>query len=86
MRVLIPSPLRSYTNGAEEVSVDGATVREVAAALDAKFPGIRFRMIDEQDRLRPHIVVFVGREQVDGLDRAVRPGDQVQIVCALSGG
>ena len=85
MKVLIPSPLRSYT-GESEVEAAGATLAELLADLDRRHPGIRFRMIDEQDRMRPHIRFFVNGEQERDLARPLRPGDSVQIVQALSGG
>jgi molybdopterin converting factor small subunit len=85
MRVLIPTPLRSYTK-AREVDASGATLAEVLADLDRQYPGIRFRMIDEQDRMRPHIRFFVNGDQVFELTLAVGAEDEVQIVQALSGG
>ena len=85
MKVLIPTPLRSYT-GAGMVDADGATVAEILADLDRRYPGIRFRMIDEQDRMRPHLRLFVNGEQVFELAHPLRAGDEVQIVQALSGG
>ena len=85
MRVLIPTPLRSYTK-AREVEASGATLAEVVADLDRQYPGIRFRMIDEQDRMRPHIRFFVNGDQIFDLTLAVGAEDEVQIVQALSGG
>lgn len=82
-RVIIPSHLRSYT-GTSEVSVTGATLQRVMEELEARFPGIRVRIIDEQDRIRPHIKLFVSGEQVHDLDAPVH-GD-VHILAALSGG
>ena len=58
MKVLVPSPLRSYT-GASEVDAQGATLAEVLADLDRRHPGLRFRIVDEQDRMRPHVRFFV---------------------------
>jgi molybdopterin synthase sulfur carrier subunit len=86
MRVLIPSQLRSYTRGASEVEMTGATLAEVMANLDAAYPGIRFRVIDELNRVRPHIKIFVAGESVRTLEAPVNPQDEVQIVGALSGG
>ena len=85
MKVLIPSPLRSYTKAAE-VDAAGATLAELLADLDRRFPGLRFRVVDEQDQMRRHVRFFVNGEQVFDLARALRPGDAVQIVQALSGG
>jgi len=86
MRVRIPSPLRTYTRQRAEVEADGATLAALLADLEVRFPGIRFRMIDEQDCIRPHIRVFVNRAQVRELDATLRPTDEVQILEALSGG
>jgi sulfur-carrier protein len=85
MKVLIASPLRSYT-GASVVEADAPTLDGLLAELDRRFPGIRFRMIDEQDRIRRHMRVFVNSEQTFDLAHSLRSGDEVQIVQALSGG
>jgi sulfur-carrier protein len=85
MNVLIPTPLRSYTQRGE-VEARGATLAEVLADLDRQFPGIRFRMIDEQDRMRPHMRFFVNRKAVFDLSQPLRDTDEVAIVQALSGG
>ena len=85
MKVLIPGALRSYTERSE-AEASGATLAAVLADLDRNYPGIRFRMIDEQDRMRPHIRFFVNGEQAFQLSQPLRPTDAVQIVQALSGG
>jgi molybdopterin synthase sulfur carrier subunit len=86
MKVAIPSPLRSYTAQRHEVEAAGATVSELLADLERQFPGIRFRMVDEQDRLRPHMRIFVNRRETRRLDAALAGGDEVHIFQALSGG
>ena len=85
MKVLIPSPLRSYT-GATEVDAEGETLGELLADLDRRHPGLRFRIVDEQERMRPHVRFFVDGEQVFDLRRRLSAGESVQIVQALSGG
>ena len=85
VEVLIASPLVSYT-GADKVEALGATLGELLDDLDARFPGIRFRMIDEQNRIRKHIRIFINGEQARDLAHDLRPADQVCIVQALSGG
>jgi hypothetical protein len=85
MKVLIPTPLRSYTKQ-REVDAAGATIADVLADLDLRYPGLRFRMIDEQDKMRPHIRFFVNGEQVFDIGRPLGPTDAIQIVQALSGG
>jgi len=85
MKVLIPAPLRSYT-GQRQVEAAGPTLAAVLADLDGQYPGIRFRMINEQDRMRPHVRFFVNGDQVFDLSLPLRPDDEVVIVQALSGG
>ena len=85
MKVLIPTPLRSYTKK-REVEASGATFAELLADLDRQYPGIRFRMIDEQDRMRRHVRFFVNGEQTFDLKHPLKPADEIAIVQALSGG
>jgi len=85
MKVLIPSPLYSYT-GEKDVHASGATLAELLLDLDRQFPGLRFRIVDEQDRLRPHMRFFINGEQVFELSAPLQATDSVQIVQALSGG
>ncbi|MBL8526979.1 MAG: MoaD/ThiS family protein [Burkholderiales bacterium] len=85
MKVLIPTPLLSYTER-RDVEASGTTLAAVLADLDRRYPGIRFRVVDEQDRMRPHIRVFVNRAQVFELSRPLDPDDELAIVQALSGG
>jgi len=85
MRVQIPSPLLSYTK-VKEVEATGKTLAEVLLDLERRFPGIRFRVVDEQGRLRPHMRFFVNGEQVFELGVPLRPSDEVTLVQALSGG
>jgi len=86
VEVTIPTPLRSYTNHKSVVSAEGATLREILDDLDRSFPGIRFRIIDEQDRVRKHMRFFVNGQVATALDAALAPDDQLQIFQALSGG
>jgi len=86
VKVRIPTPLRSYTAGRAEVEASGATVGEVLEHLDRQYPGIRFRMVDEQGRVRPHMKVFVDDEAVRDLEASVSDAHEVTIMQALSGG
>ena len=86
MKVRIPDPLRSYTEQQAVVDADGTTVAELLADLDVRYPGIRFRMVDEQDRIRKHMKVFVNDESVRDLDTAITDRDEITIMQALSGG
>jgi molybdopterin converting factor small subunit len=84
--VRIASPLRSYTAGASSVAADGSTLHDVLLDLEQHFPGILFRMVDEQDRIRPHMRLFVNTSEAKKLSDSVRAGDTVHVICALSGG
>jgi hypothetical protein len=90
MQVRIPGLLRSYTHGAETVGVEvrsaAPTLAEALADLDARFPGFRFRIIDEQGAIRPHIKIFVDGELARDLATVARPDAELMIVGALSGG
>lgn len=87
MIVLIPGLLRSYTAGAARVEVAAAsTLGEALSALDVRFPGMRFRIVDEQGEIRPHIKLFVDGELARHLAAPVAGCRELMIVGALSGG
>jgi sulfur-carrier protein len=86
IRVLIPSQLQAYSGGATSVEVSGCVVGEVLDDLDRRFPGVKFRIIDEQDRIRPHMRLFVGQEAAPDLAAPLKDGDELLIFGALSGG
>lgn len=84
--VRVASPLRTYTAGAAQVSARGVTVAAILSDLERSHPGMRFRMIDEQDRIRPHIRIFINQREVTSLEDSLAPRDEVHLICALSGG
>jgi molybdopterin converting factor small subunit len=86
VEVRIPTPLRSYTGEQKVVQAEGATIAELLVDLDRRYPGLRFRVVDEQGRLRTHMNVFVNRERVRDLDTALAGTDEVVLMQALSGG
>jgi sulfur carrier protein ThiS len=86
MNVHIPSPLQSYTADVRLVDGSGTTVAELLKNLDTRYPGIRFRMIDEQDAIRRHIRIFINGQLAPSINTPIRNSDDVRIVCALSGG
>ncbi|MCC6648299.1 MAG: MoaD/ThiS family protein [Polyangiaceae bacterium] len=86
--VRIPTPLRTLTGGADEVSADGATVRALIDALEQKHPGLRDRLLDEKG-VRRFVNIYLGEEDIrflDGLDTAVKADDQLSVVPAIAGG
>ena len=87
--VRVPTQLRTLTGGASEVSVEGDTVADLLASLDAAHPGFRDRLFDESGKLRRFVNVFVADEDVrflQGLDTKVSEGQTVSIVPAVAGG
>lgn len=86
MQVLIPSPLWSYTKRLSQVESSGDSVADLLRDLDRQFPGIRFRMIDEQDQIRQHIRIFRNRLPVRDLATRLSGTDEILILCAISGG
>lgn len=86
IRVSIPSQLIAYTDGATTVEAEGAAVGEVLDDLDQRYPGLKFRVIDEQDRIRRHMRIFVGQDEVRTVTVPVRDGAELLIFGALSGG
>jgi sulfur-carrier protein len=84
--VRVASPLRTYTAGAAQVSARGTTVAGILSDLERSHPGMRFRMIDEQDRIRPHIRIFINQSEVRSLDETLAAQDEIHLICALSGG
>jgi sulfur-carrier protein len=87
--VRIPTILRSYTGGAAEVTTSPGSLREVIAALDASYPGIAGRLLDDNGKLRRFVNVYVAEEDVrfaEGLNTVVHEGAQVSVIPAVAGG
>jgi molybdopterin converting factor small subunit len=86
VKVKVASVLFEYTGDRPEVEARGETLGAVLADLDRRHPGLRFRVVDEQGRIRQHMNVFVGGRPTRDLGARVRPDDEVYILQALSGG
>jgi molybdopterin converting factor small subunit len=87
--VRVPTILRSYTGGDSEVSAEGSTLSELLDSLDASFPGIRARILDDDGQIRRFVNVYVGNDDVrflDGLDTELANDAQVSIIPAVAGG
>ncbi len=85
-QVFIPSQLTAYTDGATRVEAMGATVGEVLDDLDRRFPGLKFRVIDEQDRVRKHMRLFIGQDETRSVGAPLSESGELLIFGALSGG
>lgn len=86
--IRIPTPLRSLTKGHDEVTASGATVREVIDDLEASYPGVRDRLLDDKG-VRRFVNIFVGDEDIrflDGPNTSVKDGDEISIIPAIAGG
>jgi len=86
VKVIFPDVLQSYTGQQRTIELDAADVDALFATLDERYPGLRFRVIDEVNRLRPHIKLFVNGTLTRDLSVELEPDDEVMIVQALSGG
>ena len=86
--VVIPPPYRGPTEGASEVEVDGASVRECLEKVDARYAGFLPQVLDDEGRLHRFVKVFVNGQPVDSteLDTAVASDDQVEVLAAIAGG
>jgi len=87
--VRIPTILRTYTNGESQVSAEGETLSEVIENLDASYPGIKGRILDEQGAIRRFVNVYVGNDDVrfiDGVQTQTAEGVQVSVIPAVAGG
>ncbi len=86
VKIRIPSILRSYTSKLKYVDVDGNTANEVFNNLEKKFPGIKFRFIDEMNNVRPHMRVYLNQILLEDFDKEVNDTDEIFITQSLSGG
>ncbi|HVB72711.1 MAG TPA: MoaD/ThiS family protein [Ktedonobacteraceae bacterium] len=87
--VILPHALREKVGNQASVRVYGHTVREIVAALDQEYPGLRFNLCHETGELRPYVNIFLDRENtryLQGLDTAVRDGATIHILQSVAGG
>ena len=87
--VIIPTPLRKFTNDTELVEVQGATVGEIFNQLETRFPGLQARLCEESGELRRFINVYVDGEDIRFLERLQTPvaeTAEISIVPAIAGG
>jgi len=88
-KVRIPTPLRKFTGGADEVAASGSTVGQIVADMDGRFPGIRERLCEADGRVRRFVNIYVNGDDIRflaNLDTAVQDNDEVSIVPAIAGG
>ena len=89
VRVRVPTPLRKYTQGADEVSAQGNTVKAIVEDLEKSYPGIKERICDETGKVRRFVNVYVNGEDIrflQNLETGLKEGDSLSIVPAIAGG
>lgn len=86
MKVRISSPLLSYTKGISEIEIDKPNLNETLDELDRQFPGIKFRFIDEQDKVRRHMTIFVNGVTIKDIFIPLETNSEIFIVQLISGG
>lgn len=89
VRVRVPTPLRKFTNGADEVNAQGNNVRTLVEDLEQKFPGIKERICDETGKIRRFVNVYVNGDDIrflQNLETSLKEGDSISIVPAIAGG
>ncbi len=89
VKVRIPTPLRRVTNGVDRVELEARTLKECIDSLEARFPGVKERLLDESGSLREFVNIYLNGEDVrflQGLGTATKSGDEVSIVPAVAGG
>ncbi|MDA1035643.1 MAG: MoaD/ThiS family protein [Chloroflexi bacterium] len=87
--VRIPGPLRKITNGADKVEMEGESLSALISALEAEYPGMKERLLDENGELRYFVNLYLNNEDVrflEGLNTVINSGDEVSIVPAVAGG
>jgi molybdopterin synthase sulfur carrier subunit len=89
VRVRVPTPLRKFTQGVDEVNAQGANVKSVVEDLEKKYPGIKERICDESGKIRRFVNVYVNGDDIrflQNLDTSIKEGDNISIVPAIAGG
>ena len=89
VRVRVPTPLRKYTQGADEVDAQGGNIKSLVDDLEKNYPGIKERICDETGKVRRFVNVYVNGDDIrflQNLDTALKEGDNISIVPAIAGG
>jgi sulfur-carrier protein len=89
VRVRVPTPLRKFTYGADEVNAQGANVKAIVEDLEQHFPGIKERICDETGKIRRFVNVYVNGDDIrflQNLETSLKEGDSISIVPAIAGG
>ena len=89
VKVRVPTPLRKFTQGVDEVNAQGANIKSVVEDLDKNYPGIKERICDETGKIRRFVNVYVNGDDIrflQNLETSLKEGDNISIVPAIAGG
>jgi molybdopterin synthase sulfur carrier subunit len=89
VRVRVPTPLRKFTQGADEVNAQGRNIRSIVEDLEKNYPGIKERICDETGKVRRFVNVYVNGDDIrflQNLETSLKEGDNISIVPAIAGG
>jgi molybdopterin synthase sulfur carrier subunit len=89
VKVRVPTPLRRFTAGVDEVAADGESVSAVIEDLERRHPGMRERLLDDKGELRRFVNIYVNGDDIrflSQLSSKVKDGDDISIVPAIAGG
>ena len=89
VRVRVPTPLRKFTQGADEVNAQGSNVKALVEDLERNYPGIKERICDESGAVRRFVNIFLKDEDIrflQNLETTLKEGDNISIVPAIAGG
>jgi molybdopterin synthase sulfur carrier subunit len=89
VRVRVPTPLRKFTKGVDEVDAQGNNIRSIVEDLEKNYPGIKERICDESGKVRRFVNVYVNGDDIrflQNLETALKEGDNISIVPAIAGG
>jgi molybdopterin synthase sulfur carrier subunit len=89
VRVRVPTPLRKFTQGSDEVNAQGNSVRSIVEDLEKNYPGIKDRICDENGKIRRFVNVYVNGDDIrflQNLETSLKEGDHISIVPAIAGG
>jgi sulfur-carrier protein len=89
VRVRVPTPLRKFTAGSEEVAAAGESIKSVIEDLERNHPGLRERLLDDKGEVRRFVNIYLNGDDIrflDQLNSRVKDGDDISIVPAIAGG
>ena len=88
-KLIIPTPLRKFTNNQSSIETNGKTVLEAVTQLTETYPELKEHLFDENENIRSFVRIYVGDEDIKKLDREntkVSSGDTISIIPAIAGG